>query len=74
MVPLRGGAWAEVRILAIGCQPRATPADPTPRTTQVSYFSRLSDAASFERLRLIETQRRGLERAGTIAGVADGAE
>jgi hypothetical protein len=40
----------------------------------VSYFSRLSDAASFERLRLIETQRRGLERAGTIAGVADGAE
>ena len=74
MVPLRGGEWAEVRTLAIGDQPPPGPAQPTSRTTDLSYFSRLTDAANFERLSLVETQRRGLEQAGAIAGVADGAE
>jgi hypothetical protein len=74
MGPLRGGEWAEVRTVAIGSQPPPGPAQSTPRTTELSYFSRLTDAASFERLSLSETQRRGLEHAGAIAGVADGAE
>lgn len=73
MVPLRGGEWAEVRTVVIGRQPPATAQEPTPQTTELSYFSRLTDAANFERLSLVETQRRGLERAGTVAGVADGA-
>ena len=74
MVPLRGGEWAEVRTVAIGCQPPPTAGAPPPRTRELSYFSRLTDAASFERLSLVETQRRGLENAAAMAGVADGAE
>jgi hypothetical protein len=72
MIPLRGGEWAEVRTLVLGEQPPL--GDPAPRTGALSYFSRLMDAASFERASLVETQRRGLERAEAVAGVADGAE
>jgi hypothetical protein len=43
-----------------------------PRTT--SYFSRLSDAQTFQRLSLGELTRRCLERATQIASVNDGAE
>jgi hypothetical protein len=73
MVPLRGGEWAEVRTLAIGTQPLAS-VGPPPPTSAVSYFSRLGDAASFERLSLVEVQRRGVETAAEVAAVADGAE
>jgi hypothetical protein len=74
MVPLRGGEWAEVRTLAIGTQPPVHPGRPPPATQEVSYFSRLSDAARFERLSLVEVHRRGVEVAAAVAAVADGAE
>jgi hypothetical protein len=41
---------------------------------QLSYFSRLTDADTFCRLALVETHRRGLENAGQVAAVTDGAE
>jgi hypothetical protein len=44
------------------------------RTTHHSYFSRMSDAATFEQLALVETQRRGVETAQAVAAVTDGAE
>lgn len=44
------------------------------RTAQHSYFSRLTDAETFQRLALVETQRRGVETAGEVAFVTDGAE
>lgn len=78
MVPLRGkGEWAEVKTLAIGTvQPPVLNRDGEPEvhTTAVSYFSRLADQATFTRLALVETQRRGVETAGTVCGVVDGAE
>jgi len=74
MVPLRGGEWAEVRTLAIGTQPLPPPGQPLPPTGALSYFSRLTDAASFERLSLVEVQRRGVENAAAVAALADGAE
>jgi hypothetical protein len=75
MVPLRGGEWAEVKTLVLGSvTTQPTPAGPAVRTAELSYFSRLTDAASFERLSLVETQRRGLECAGAVAAVMDGAE
>jgi hypothetical protein len=43
-------------------------------TTNLSYFSRLGDAAPFQRLALVETQRRGVETAQAVAAVTDGAE
>ncbi len=75
MVPLVGGTWAEVKTLVIGAvEQQPTPEGPVPHTTALSYFSRLTDASSFEQLSLVETQRRGLDRAGAVAAVTDGAE
>lgn len=75
MVPLVGGVWAEVKTLALGeVRTHDTLDGPRVRTQALSYFSRLTDAAAFERLSLVETQRRGVEAAGQVAAVADGAE
>ena len=78
MVPLVGGAWAEVKMLAIG--EVAAPVLDAKRgewgvhTQAVSYFSRLADNHTFERLALVETHRRGVETAGQVGAVLDGAE
>jgi hypothetical protein len=76
MVPLVGGIWAEVKTLVIGeVQPaRLVAGEPVVQTTQLSYFSRLAEAETFQRLALVETQRRGVETAGLVAAVTDGAE
>lgn len=75
MVPLVGGIWAEVKTLVIGSVvQQSTPDGLVPHTTGLSYFSRLTEASRFEHLSLVETQRRGLERAGAVAAVTDGAE
>jgi hypothetical protein len=44
------------------------------RTAQHSYFSRLTDSDTFQRLALVETQRRGVETAGAVGFVTDGSE
>jgi hypothetical protein len=41
---------------------------------ELSYFSRRADHESFTRLATVETHRRGLETAGTVCGVVDGAD
>lgn len=72
MVPLVGGIWAEVKTLAIGTvAPDASSG--TPRASDVSYVSRLSDAVSFGWQATLETQRRGTATAGTVVAVMDGA-
>jgi hypothetical protein len=76
MVPLVGGQWAEVRTLVVGeAQPAVmTPDGPVIPTTKVSYFSRLSDSTTFADQALPELQRRGIETAGQVGLVVDGAE
>lgn len=76
MVPLVGGEWAEVRTLVIGdvLPPQRVKGEQVVRTANHSYFSRMIDANTFERLALVETQRRGVENAETVAAVTDGAE
>ena len=74
LVPLRGGAWAEVKTLVIGevvC-PQGEPS--TVRSQAHTYFSRLVDAATFADLASVEVARRGVERAREVAAVQDGAE
>ncbi len=71
-VHLVGGEWAEVKTLAIGEVTRNLRGEVC--TQQLSYCSRLSDAASFEEAALVETHRRGLERATAVCAVQDGAE
>ena len=74
MVPLVGGDWGEVKTLAIGTVPSA-PVDPAtaPRISDLSYCSRLLDAQEFQPATLGELHRRGMERAGQIVTVNDGA-
>ena len=72
MVPLVDGSWREVRTLAIGTVAPGRAAGRV-RCGEVSYFSRLADAASFTDLAAGEIHRRGVETAGVVAGVVDGA-
>jgi hypothetical protein len=76
MVPLVGGEWREVRTLAVGeVQPaRASQEGLCIETTNLSYFSRLSDSSSFAEQAVLELQRRGIERARRVGAVVDGAE
>ena len=88
-VPLVGGEWAEVthrptpakggghgQTLAIGeVEPPKQVKDETViQTRALSYYSRLTDATTFQRLALVETHRRGVETAGAVGAVTDGAE
>ena len=69
MVPLVGGEWAAVQTLVIG----EVAAEPGSRKG-MSYFPRLSDAASFAQQALAETGWRGVGAGGAGALVSDGAE
>ncbi len=75
MVPLCGGAWAEVKTLAIGevAPPVVEQGAPVVHTKHLSYFSRLTDSTTFERLALGEMHRRGVTEARRVAAVMDGA-
>jgi hypothetical protein len=74
MVSLVAGTWREVKTLALGTVSAVTEPAAAVHTRELSYFSRLSDAATFTRLATIETQRRGTETAQTVVAVVDGAE
>lgn len=69
-VPLVGGVWAEVRTVAIG---EVKAQGEQAHTTKLSYFSRMTDAATFRELAGGELQRRQVEEAGQVAAVMDGA-
>jgi hypothetical protein len=76
MVPLIGGDWSEVKTLVAG-EVIATPQPhtmPTVQTSALSSFSRLVEAETFTYLVTAETYARGVERAGRVVAVSDGAE
>jgi hypothetical protein len=72
MVPLVGGVWGEAKTLSVGTI--VAGGDGRPQTTELSYFSRLTDAATFTQQALVEVQRRGVATAGRVCVPADGAE
>jgi hypothetical protein len=76
MVPLLHGIWAEVRTLVIGevQAPVLERGEWVVHTRNLSYFSRKVNAQEFQRLALVEIQRRGVENAQAIAAVMDGAD
>jgi hypothetical protein len=76
MVPVLGGEWAEVKTLAVGeVVPRSgRDGVPAPHAENLSYFSRLTDAATFTRLATVEVHRRGVDRARVVVAPQDGAE
>jgi len=76
MVPLVGGEWTEVKTLVLGviAEPVMEQGEWQVHAQELSYFSRLVEAQDFTRLALVETHRRGVEKAGRVAAVTDGAE
>ena len=76
MVPLLHKEWGEVRTLAIGAvgAPVLRKGEWQLHTEDLSYFSRLADSETFARLATVETHRRGVETAGKVCAVNDGAE
>jgi hypothetical protein len=73
MVPLVDGQWAEVKTVAIGVLAAARDPEAPARATELSYFSRRADHATFTRLAEAELHRRGTATAGTVVAVMDGA-
>jgi len=75
-VPLVHKGWAEVKTLALGTvgEPVVEDGELVVHTSDLSYFSRLAEADVFERLALVEIQRRGTETAQLVCAVTDGAE
>jgi hypothetical protein len=71
-VPLVGGVWVEVKTLVLAEVTRNTCGEIC--TQHLSCFSRLSTVESFEEAALVETHRRGLEKATAVCAVQDGAE
>jgi hypothetical protein len=75
-VPLLGGQWAEVRTVAIGevlPQDKGQPAREV-HVHHLSYFSRMTDAATFADLAQVETERWGVSQAQAVCAVTDGAD
>jgi len=72
MVHLVGGEWAEVKTVVMGQVTRNKRGEVC--TQQISSFSRLCEAERFAEAALVETHRRGLERAAEVCAVQDGAE
>lgn len=76
MVPLVGGEWTEVKTLVLGeiGELVLEKGEWVVHASQLSYFSRLAEADTFTRLAVVETHRRGVETAGQVIAVTDGAE
>ena len=75
MVPLVGGEWGEVKTVVIGEIGEAVEraGESVVHSHSLSYFSRLADAETFQRLALAETHRRGVETAQVVVAPTDGA-
>jgi hypothetical protein len=71
-VPLVGGEWREVKVLAVGSV--VPDGDGAVTTTDLSYLARLADHTRFGREALAELHRRGTLGAPTVVAVQDGAD
>jgi hypothetical protein len=73
---LVGGEWKEVKTLALGRvgEPVEKDGEPVVHTSDLSYFSRMSESKVFEKQALVEIHERGVEKAGVVCAVTDGAE
>jgi hypothetical protein len=76
MVPLVEGKWAEVKTLAVGEVSSQVAADGELRveTSNLSYYSRLSNAEQFSTGAWLELWQRGVEQAARVVAVNDGAD
>ena len=77
LIQLVSGEWKEVKTLALGVvsEAKRKPAgEARVQTRALSYFSRMSEAQSFQQEAWGELYRRGVEKAKTVCAVSDGAD
>ena len=77
LIQLVSGEWKEVKTLALGVVSEAKgkrAGEGRVQTRALSSFSRMSEAESFQQEALGELYRRGVEKAGTVCAVSDGAD
>src|SRR5260370_2794428 len=75
MVPLVGGVWAEVKVVAIReVERRKRKGEEQIVPTKSTYFARMANAATFADQASAELRRRGIERAKEVCAIQDGAE
>jgi hypothetical protein len=79
MIPLVGGDYVEAKTVVIGrVQTKQKTSKQRPdqhvETVDLSYFSRVTDAETFGRLSIVETERRGISLDKQVGAVQDGAE
>jgi len=79
MIPLVGGEYVEAKTVAIGrvqIKQKASKQRPDQQVEAVdlSYFSRVTDAETFGRLSIVETERREISLTKEVCAVQDGAE
>jgi hypothetical protein len=75
-VPLINGEWAEVRTLAIGIigSPHSSKNPSENLVSDLSYFSRKTDAETFTQLAEVEMRQRHVLDAEQVCAVTDGAD
>jgi len=75
MLPFGGGVWAEGKVVAIGAvEQRRRKDEDQVVTTELTYFARMADAATFADQASAELRSRGSERAKKVCAIQDGAE
>jgi hypothetical protein len=76
MISLVHKQWAEARTVAIGepQEKRNASGETEIHVSNLSYFSRLSDASTFTKLAEVEIQRRQVAQAQEVCAVMDGAD
>ncbi len=81
LIQVVSGEWKEVKTLALGVVSEAKrkkkkkpEGEVHVQTSALSYFSRMSEAQTFQQEALGELYRRGVEKAGTVCAVSDGAD
>ncbi len=76
MVSVLHGEWREVKTLAVGTveEPVLEKGEWEVHARDLSYFSRLAEHQDFSEQALVEIHRRGVEKAGEVCAVVDGAE
>jgi hypothetical protein len=79
MIPLVAGDYVEAKTVVIGrvqTKEKASKQRPDQHveTVDLSYFSRVTDAETFGRRAIVETERRGISLTKQVCAVQDGAE
>ena len=75
-IQLVGGEWKEVKTVALGVvnEPVEERGEQVVHTSELTYFSRVSESGQFQQAALVAIRERGVEQAETVCAVSDGTD